>query len=185
MLREAIAPNGSKFNTFWGNAMIFGLSTATFTLLHVAISLVGILAGLIVVAEILQGRHGKVWTDTFLVTTIATSLTGFMFHSTSFGPPHVVGLISLVVLAIAVFALYGKHLAGFWRPAYVVSALTALYLNIFVGVVQAFQKVPFLQALAPTQSELPFIVAQAAVLVGFAAVGVFAFQRFHLIEQRT
>ena len=91
---------------------------------------------------------------------IATSVTGFLFHS-SFGPPHVIGVISLVVLAIAVIALYGRQFAGFWRASYAAAAVLALCLNVFVGVVQAFQKLPFLESLAPTQSEPPFLAAQS------------------------
>jgi len=115
------------------------------------------------------------WTALFLITTVATSVTGFMFHSKSFGPPHVVGLISLVVLAVAIVALYVYRLAGSWRWIYVVTATAALYLNCFVGVVQAFQKLPFLQPLAPTQSEPPFLIAQLAVLAIFVVLGFLAF----------
>src|SRR5690349_12834985 len=125
--------------------MIVGLSVAAFTLLHVIISLVAIAAGVVVVAAMVSGTASRSWTALFLATTILTSVTGFMFPSTSFGPPHVVGLISLVVLAVAVFALYLKRLSGLWRPAYIVTTIAALYLNVFVGVVQAFQKIPFLQ----------------------------------------
>ena len=158
--------------------MIIGLSTGSFTLLHVAISLVAILAGVVVVAAMIAGTRSRAWTALFLVTTIATSVTGFMFHSQSFGPPHIIGAISLVILALAVYALYVRHLAGYWRPVYIVSAVVALYLNVFVGVVQAFQKIPLLQALAPTQTEMPFLEAQIAVLVIVAAFGLLALRRF-------
>ncbi len=159
--------------------MILGLSTSAFTAVHVIISLVGILAGLVVLAAMIGNRYQAGWTALFLVTTIATSVTGFMFHSAAFGPPHVVGVISLVALAIALVALYGQHLRGVWRTAYVVTAVFSLYLNAFVGVVQAFQKLPFLQPLAPTQSEPPFLVAQVVVLVLFVALGFVAWRRFH------
>ena len=119
------------------------------------------------------------WSAVFLATTIATSVTGFLFHSKSFGAPHVVGLISLVILALALIALYGYRLAGAWRSIYVASALAAFYLNVFVAVVQAFQKLPFLRALAPTGSEPPFAVTQLLVLAGFVALGVVAARRFH------
>ena len=158
--------------------MIIGLSTGSFTLLHVAISLVAILAGVVVVAAMIAGTRSRAWTALFLATTIATSVTGFMFHSQSFGPPHIIGAISLVILALAVYALYVRHLAGYWRPVYIVSAVAALYLNVFVGVVQAFQKIPLLQALAPTQTEMPFLEAQIAVLVIVAAFGLLALRRF-------
>ena len=118
-------------------------------------------------------------TTVFLATTVLTSVTGFFFHSASFGPPHVVGVISLVVLAIAILALYLYRLAGAWRWIYIIGAVVALYLNVFVGVVQAFQKLPALAALAPTQSEPPFLVAQLVVLAVFALLGLAAVKRFH------
>ncbi len=160
--------------------MILGLSTAAFTLLHVAISIVGIVAGLVVVAGMLRDRFSVGWNALFLVATIATSATGFFFHSVAFGPPHVVGVISLVILAAAAFALYVRGLAGVWRTVYVASAVCAFYLNAFVGVVQAFQKLPPLQALAPTQSEPPFLAAQLVTLAIFVAAGVAAWRRFRL-----
>ena len=107
-----------------------------------------------------------------------TSVTGFFFHSASFGPPHVVGLISLVVLAAAISALYVFHLTEFWRWVYIVGATMALYLNVFVAVVQSFQKLPFLQPLAPTQSEPPFLIAQIAVLAIFVVLGFLSLKRF-------
>jgi len=158
--------------------MILGMSIATFTLVHVVISLIGILAGFVVLAEMLAGGRLDVWNAVFLATTVATSVTGFFFPSTTFGPSQMVGVISLVALAVALFALYGRGLAGSWRAIYVVAAVLALYLNVFVGVVQAFQKLPFLAALAPTQSEPPFLVAQSVVLVAFLALGFLAVRRF-------
>lgn len=158
--------------------MILGMSLATFTLLHVVISLIGILAGLVVLAEMLAGGRLGGWNAVFLATTVATSVTGFIFPAATFGPAHVLGAISLVVLAIAVFALYGKGLAGAWRAIYVVTAVLALYLNAFVAVVQAFQKLAFLAALAPTQSEPPFVAAQGVVLVAFLVLGFLAVRRF-------
>jgi hypothetical protein len=140
--------------------MILGISAATFTLVHVLLSLIGIFAGAVVLSAIIDGRLLGGWNAVFLVTTIATSVTGFLFHS-SFGPPHAIGVISLVVLAIAVVALYGRQLAGFWRASYAATAVLALYLNVFVGVVRAFQKLPFLESLAPTQSEPSFLAAQS------------------------
>jgi hypothetical protein len=158
--------------------MILGMSTAAFTTLHVIISLIGIAAGLIVVLAMCNGRRVSGWTALFLSTTVLTSVTGFMFHSAAFGPPHVIGVISLVILAIAIVALYVKHLAGAARWLYIVSAILALYLNAFVGVVQAFQKVTPLHALAPTQKEAPFLVAQLLLLVFFVCVALIALKGF-------
>ncbi len=159
--------------------MILGMSTATFTLLHVVLSLVGIFSGVVVLFELLGAKRRDGWTAIFLATTILTSVTGFFFHSASFGPPHAIGVISLVVLTVAVLAFYVYRLGGFWRWLYVGGAVLALYLNVFVGVVQAFQKLPFLRPLAPTQSEPPFVVTQLVVLVIFVAIGFAAAKRFH------
>ena len=159
--------------------MILGMSVGVFTTVHVIISLIAILAGLVVLAEMLGGAFSKPWTGLFLAATIATSATGFLFHSKSFGPPHILGVLSLIALAGAVFALYGRKLAGGWRAVYVVCAVLALYFNAFVGVVQAFQKLPPLHTLAPTQTEAPFAVAQAATLILFIVLGALAFRRFH------
>jgi len=159
--------------------MILGMSTATFTLVHVIISLVGIGSGLVVAVGLWRAQPLPLWTALFLASTIATSATGFLFHSKTFGPPHVVGVISLMVLAIGLLALYGLHLARNWRGTYVFCALAALYFNVFVAVAQAFDKVPALHALAPKGSEPPFAVAQLLVLGGFVAFGVAAAKRFH------
>jgi hypothetical protein len=159
--------------------MILGLSTSTFTTVHVIISLIGIVSGIVVLLGWLGGKRSDGWTAVFLATTVLTSVTGFFFHSASFGPPQVLGIISLAVLAGAIPALYVFGLEGIWRPVYVVCALAALYFNVFVGVVQAFQKLPFLQPLAPTQSEPPFLVAQIAVLVVFVVLGFLSLKRFH------
>jgi hypothetical protein len=159
--------------------MILGLSTSTFTAVHVIISLVGIFSGIVVLAAMLSGKKSGGWTAIFLATTVLTSVTGFFFHSTSFLPSHGVAVISLVVLAVALLALYGSHLAGAWRWIYVVGVVVALYLNVFVGVVQAFQKLPFLQRLAPTQSEPPFLIAQLVVVAIFVVLGIMAARSFH------
>lgn len=158
--------------------MMLGLSLANFTLLHVIISLVGIAAGGVVLAAMLGGRPLGTWNLVFLLTTIATSVTGFMFPFAGFGPPDVVGVISLVVLAVALFALYGRAAAGIWRAVYAATAMLALYLNVFVAVVQAFQKLKPLAALAPTQSEPPFLIAQVVVLGAFLVLGALATLRF-------
>jgi hypothetical protein len=158
--------------------MILGMSTAAFTTLHVIISLIGIASGMVVVLAMCNGRRVPGWTALFLISTVLTSVTGFLFHSAAFGPPHVVGVISLLILAIAIIALYVNHLAGAARWLYIGSAILALYLNVFVGVVQAFQKVSFLHALAPTQKEPPFLVAQLLVLVFFVFVALIALKDF-------
>jgi hypothetical protein len=159
--------------------MILGMSLAAFTQFHVIISLVGIGAGIIVLIGMLQSERLPKLTGLFLATTVATSVTGFMFPFATFGPPEIVGVISLVVLIVALLALYFFKLAGAWRWIYVATALIALYLNVFVGVVQTFQKVPFFHALAPTQKEPPFAIAQGIVLLAFIALGIAAARKFH------
>ena len=158
--------------------MIAGLSIENFTILHTAISLIAIASGLIVLAGMLRARRLPGWTAVFLVTTILTSVTGFMFPISGLTPAIVFGLISIVILVIALAALYLKQLSGAWRWIYVTTALMALYLNVFVLIVQSFQKLPALQKLAPTQSEPPFLVAQLGVLVLFLALTVLATIRF-------
>jgi len=160
--------------------MIFGL-----TLVHVALSLVGIFSGFVVLFGLLARKHLDGWTAWFLATTVATSATGFFFPVHHILPSHKVGIISLVVLAIAIVARYAKHLAGAWRWIYVVTASIALYLNVFVGVVQAFEKVPALKAAAPTQSEPPFLVAQIVVLLLFVVLTIVAAIKFRNQPVRT
>jgi hypothetical protein len=160
--------------------MILGMSVPTFTLLHVIISLIGIATGIVVVLGMSTGRKLPGWTAVFLLTTVLTSVTGFFFHSAKFGPPHVFGVISLVVLAPTLAALYVFQLAGFWRRVYITGAIFALYLNCFVAVVQSFQKIAFLNPLAPTQSTEPaFAGAQGLLLVVSVIAGVIATKRFH------
>lgn len=160
--------------------MVLGMSLATFTLVHVLISLIGIGSGLITAYGLLAAKPLDGWTATFLATTVLTSLTGFLFPVEHLLPSHIVGIISLVVLALAIFARYGRHLTGSWRWIYVVTALIALYLNCFVAVVQSFMKVPALKALAPTQKEPPFLIAQIALLVLFIVLGIFAVKNFRV-----
>jgi uncharacterized membrane protein SirB2 len=159
--------------------MILGMSTATFTLVHVVLSLVGIFAGLIALFGMFASKKLEGWTALFLATTVLTSVTGFPFPRDHILPSHIVGVISLVVLAIAIYALYSRQLTGSWRWIYVLSAVVALYLNVFVAVVQSFLKVPALNSLAPTQSEPPFLVAQIVVLVIFIGLGIVAVRSFH------
>jgi len=151
-----------------------------FTIIHVLLSLVGILTGLVVVAGLLSAKRFDSWTIVFLASTLATSLTGFGFPFERLLPSHIVGAISLVVLAAAIYSRYVRLMEGRWRSIYVVTAVVALYLNIFVLVVQLFLNVPALNALAPTQSEPPFAIAQTAVLLIFAALGVVAVKRFRM-----
>jgi len=159
--------------------MILGMSTEAFTTLHVAINLIGIATGLVVAYGLLTGNALPALTGWFLATTVLTSATGFLFHSTSVGPPHAVGLLSLVLLSVTIYALYGARLAGHWRWAFIAGSLASLYFNVFVGVVQAFQKLPPLHAIAPTGKEPPFAFAQLIVLAAFIGVGVVAARRFH------
>ena len=163
--------------------MVLGMSLATFTSLHVVLSLVGIATGLVVLFGMVTSRAFSGWTFVFLATTLLTSVTGFLFPFERILPSHVFGVVSLGLLAVAVVAFYGYHLSGAARWAYVVTAVIALYLNAFVGVVQAFLKLPFFNALAPTQTELPFIVAQGLTLLAFAALGFIAVRRFHPPER--
>src|SRR5713226_9564827 len=146
----------------------------TFTLVHVVLSLVGILSGFVVVFGLIAAKQLKGWTALFLGPTVATSLTGFLFPFHKLLPSHVVGIVSLVVLAVAILARYVRHLTGAWRWIYAVNVVVGLYLNFFVFVAQAFQKVPALKAMAPTQSEAPFVITQLVVMVG-----IFAVKRFH------
>jgi hypothetical protein len=159
--------------------MILGMSTATFTLVHVVICLIGIASGLAVLYGMLTSDRLDSWTAVFLLTTVLTSVTGFFFPFSHLLPSHIVGIISLVVLAVAILARYALHMAGVWRWIYVVTALLALYFNVFVLVVQSFEKVPALKALAPTQSEPPFAVAQLVVLALFVVLTIFAVKKFH------
>ena len=165
--------------------MIFGLSLSGFTTLHVILSLIGIVAGVVVAFGMLGARRLPGWTALFLLTTVLTSVTGFMFPFTRLLPSHVFGIISLIALAVAVLAYYVFHLEGLWRWLYILSAMLALYLNAFVGVVQAFQKLAFLAPLAPTQSELPFVVTQLALLVLCLALGGLALRSFHPTQLAT
>lgn len=159
--------------------MILGMPVSAFILLHVALSLAGIFTGCIVSAGLLASRRLPMWTAAFFATTLLTSLTDFLFPVPGLDPARVVGLISLAVLAAALLALYGLRHMGPWRWIYVLSALLAFYLNVFVAVVQAFEKISALRVLAPTQKEPPFQVAQLLVLAAFILLGVLGLRRFH------
>jgi hypothetical protein len=156
--------------------MVFGMTT--FTFVHVALSLIGILSGIVVLIGLLTAKRLDVWTALFLATTVATSATGFGFPFVRLLPSHVVGVISLVVLAVAIVARYPFRLVGSWRWIYVVAAMMSLYLNVFVLIVQAFLKVPALKAMAPTQSEPPFLITQLAALALTVVLTIVAAIRF-------
>ena len=149
-----------------------------YTIVHTLISLVGIFSGLVVMFGMLAGKRLDGWTKWFLITTVLTSVTGFFFPFHGFTPAYAVGAISLVVLALAIFARYRRQLAGPWRWIYVVSAMIGLYLNVFVGVVQAFLKIPALRAMAPTQTEPPFQITQLVTLGLFVLLTIISAIRF-------
>jgi hypothetical protein len=165
--------------------MVLGMSLATFTLVHVLISLVGIGTGFIVMFGLIAGKRLEGWTALFLVTTVLTSATGFLFPVEHILPSHIVGTLSLLVLAIAIAGRYAFHLSGAWRRTYVITAAVALYFNVFVLVVQGFLKVPALHALAPTQKEPPFLAAQIIVIAVFVVLTVLAAKKFRIDEART
>ena len=165
--------------------MILGMTLSTFTLVHVVISLIGIGSGLLVIYGLLIGKRLDGATAIFLASTVATSVTGFGFPFAHLLPSHKVGILSLMVLAVAIIARYVFHLAAAWRGIYVVCAVVALYLNVFVLVVQLFEKVPALRAMAPTQKEPPFLVAQLVVLALFVALTIIAAKRFRIAQVST
>ena len=158
--------------------MVLGLSFEAFTKLHVIISIIGIISGLVAVRGMLDSRKLAGWTAVFLAFTVLTSLTGFPLPPFGFDPPRAIGIISLVLLVGAILGYYVFQLRGAWRWIYVAAAVISLYLNVFVFVVQAFQKIAFLQPLAPTQSGPLFLVAQALVLALFAGLGFLSVRRF-------
>ena len=149
-----------------------------YTIIHTLISLIGIFTGLIVLFGLLAGKRLDGWTKWFLITTVLTSVTGFFFPFHGFTPAIALGIMSLIVLAVAIFARYPRQLAGHWRWIYVVTAVIALYFNVFVLVVQAFEKIPALHAMAPTQTEQPFKLTQLVVLAIFVLLGIIAAIRF-------
>jgi hypothetical protein len=163
--------------------MMLGMSLATFTLVHTIISLIGIGTGLIVMSGMWSSNRMPGMTALFLVTTILTSVTGFMFPFKAFGPPHAVGVLSLIVLVFTVLGVYVYRLVGRWRAVYVYTAVLALYLNVFVLVVQMFQKIPALNQLAPKGNEPPFAITQGIVLVLFAVAGWRALKLFRPVGE--
>ncbi len=151
---------------------------SAFTLFHVVLSLIGIGSGFVVVYGLLASKRLDGWTAVFLAATVATSVTGFLFPVHQFLPSHALGILSLIALAIAILARYRYRLVGAWRRTYVITAAIALYFNVFVLIVQLFEKVPSLKAIAPTQSEPPFQVAQLAALLLFTALTIRAAIKF-------
>jgi hypothetical protein len=160
--------------------MILGMSLATLTMVHVIISLIAIVAGLIAMFGMLGSNRMPGLTAIFLLFTILTSATGFLFPFAQLLPSHMIGILSLVLLAIACIALYVMNLSGPWRWIYVLTALLSLYFNVFVLVIQGFLKVPALSALAPGNppSGPVFAVVQGIVLVFFALAIIGAWRRF-------
>lgn len=163
--------------------MVLGLSLSAFTMIHAVISLIAIVAGLVVMFGLLGSKSMPGLTAIFLLFTILTSATGFLFPFEKLLPSHVIGIISLLLLAIACIALYGMKLAGAWRPVYIVTAMVSLYFNVFVLVIQSFLKVPALAALAPAVPPAPpsgpvFAVVQGIVLVFFVLLTIGAWRRF-------
>ena len=150
----------------------------TFTLIHVAISLAGILSGFVVLYGMLTAQRLPGWTKVFLITTVLTSLTGFFFPIHGVTPALITGVVSLIALAIAIYARYVRQLTGGWRKGYVISAVFAFYLNVVVLVVQSFQKIPALKEISPTQNDPPFKITQLVVLLAFFTLGVIAAIKF-------
>jgi hypothetical protein len=157
------------------------MSTALiiYTLVHVAISLAGIASGFVVIYDMLKSKVHSGVTFFFLTTTILTSVTGFGFPATQITPAHLFGVLSLIALSISVYALYQQKLAGKWRTAYITTAIFAQYLNVFVLIVQSFQKIPALHTFAPTGSEPAFAIAQGITLIAFIVLGIKAVKQFH------
>jgi hypothetical protein len=153
-------------------------ASPTFTLVHVVLSFIGIGAGVIALFGLLRNQSLSGWTHVFLLTTAATTLTGFLFPFRGFTPAIGTGIVSTIVLVPTLLGRYSFHFAGPWRWIYVVGAVASLYLNCFVLVVQAFLKVPALHALAPQGKEPPFVLAQGLVLVLFVIAGILAVRRF-------
>jgi len=163
--------------------MILGMSTAEFTLLHVIISVIAIVSGFIVLGAMYANKYLPAWTALFLLTTALTSITGFFFPNAKITPGQVFGALTLIVMVPTLVALYSFHLRGLWRWIYIGGAVIILFLNVFVAVAQTFAKVAVLHALAPTQSEPPFLITELVVLVIFGLLGILALIKFRP-EQR-
>jgi uncharacterized membrane protein len=159
--------------------VILGMSIADFTVLHVVISMIAIFAGFIVMGGMFSNAGLAGWTAFFLATTILTNVTGFLFPIAGFTPALGFGILSSLLLLVALFALYRQKLTGRWRTIYVVTVLIALYLNVFVLIAQSFQKVSFLKAYAPTGGEPSFLIAQVVTLIAFVLLGWMALKKYH------
>lgn len=164
--------------------MILGMSLSTFTLVHVLLSLVGIGAGLVAMVGLLIRKRMDGWTALFLITTVLTSITGFFFPFHKITPGIIIGVLSIIALAIAIYSRYVRRLSGPWRWTYVVNAQIALYFNVFILIVQAFEKTPALKALAPTQTEPPFVIAESIALLFFMVVSTLAVIKFRVEPPR-
>jgi len=149
-----------------------------YTIIHTLLSLVAIFTGFAVLFGLLAGNRLDGWTKWFLITAVATTATGFFFPFHGITPGIKLGVISLVVLVVTIYARYAKHLASAWRWIYAVGAVLALYFNVFVAIVQSFEKIPALHAMAPTQTEQPFKLTQLSVLGLFVVLGFVAAIRF-------
>lgn len=149
-----------------------------YTILHTLISLVAIFTGFVVLFGLLAGNRLDGWTKWFLITAVATTVTGFFFPFHGVTPAIKLGIISLIVLLVTIYARYSRHLAGGWRWIYAVGAVVTLYFNVFVGIVQSFEKIPALQAMAPNQTEPPFKFTQLTALIIFVLLGLVAAIRF-------
>jgi hypothetical protein len=175
-VRVVVRKNVREVQT--GRDRIMSTGLALFTIFHVFLSIAALVTGLVMLAGLLKARPYGGWTIAFLVSMAATMLTGFLFPFHGFTPALGVGIICILILGLAVIARYTFQMRGFWRPVYIVSGLTALYLNCFVFVVQAFQKIGPLHVLAPKGSEPPFAVVQAIVLLSFLFAGYLAVRGF-------
>lgn len=158
---------------------MFTFDVSTLLGFHNAVSVAAIPLGLIVTWGFLNARAFPLITLLFLAALIATSVTGFLFPFTAFGPAHIIGAVSLVVLFVALLGRYVFRLRGPWRPVYVIAAVLALWLDVFVAIVQMFQKIPELNRFAPTGTELPFAITQVVGLVIFIWLAVRGAQQFH------
>jgi hypothetical protein len=159
--------------------MILGLSLVQFTYLHVFMSLIGIGAGIFIIFGLLTSRRLSILTSLFLITTVLTSVTGFLYPFNGMTPGIVLGILSMIVLILAIIGLYVRKLAGAWRGIYVVSVIVAFYFNFFVLVSQAFDKVPALHVVAPSQKSPGFVITQLAVLLIFILLTARAVKKFH------